>query len=98
MGTFMRSYIRIYGPPILEAIKELEKLAVDMPEVRVMDQFIQKDLSPKLATEIGGSAVRNLNAPISRRKIKFPTIDTFFLELRYLGKKILSRYNLFCIN
>ena len=61
----MRSYIRIYGPPILEAIKELEKLAVDMPEVRVMDQFIQKDLSPKLATEIGGSAVRNLNAPIS---------------------------------
>ena len=61
----MRSYIRIYGPPILEAIKELEKLAVDMPEVSVMDHFIQRDLSPKVARAIGGSAVKTLNAPIS---------------------------------
>ena len=61
----MRSYIKIYGPPILKAIKELEKLAIDMPEVSVMDHFIQRDLSPKVAKEIGGSAVNPLNAPIS---------------------------------
>ena len=61
----MRSYIRIYGPPILEAIKELEKLAIDLPEVCVMDHFIQKDLSPKVAREIGGSAVTPLDAPVS---------------------------------
>lgn len=61
----MRSYIRIYGPPILEAIKELEKIAVDFPEVCVMDHFIQRDLSPKAAREIGGSAVKPLDAPIS---------------------------------
>jgi len=54
----MRSYIKIYGPPILEAIKELEKLAVDMPEVCIMDHVIQKDLSPKVAGDIGGSTVK----------------------------------------
>ncbi len=61
----MRSYIKIYGPPILEAIKELEKLAIDMPEVCVMDHFIQRDLSPKVAREIGGSAVKTFDDPIA---------------------------------
>ena len=61
----MRSYIKIYGPPILEAIKELEKLAVDMPGVCIMDHFIQRDLSPKVAKAIGGSAVKTFDAPIS---------------------------------
>jgi hypothetical protein len=36
----MRSYIKIYGPPILKAIRELEKIAVDMPEVCIMDTMI----------------------------------------------------------
>ncbi len=31
------SYIKIYGPPVLKAIRELEKIAVDMPEVCIMD-------------------------------------------------------------
>ena len=61
----MRSYIKIFGPPVLEAIRELEKLAVDMPGVCIMDHFIQKDLSPRIAREVGGSAVKTLNAPIS---------------------------------
>ena len=34
------SYIKIYGPPVLKAIKELEKIAVDMPEVCIMDTVI----------------------------------------------------------
>ena len=33
----MKSYIKIYGPPILKAIKALEKIALDMPEVCIMD-------------------------------------------------------------
>jgi len=53
----MRSYIKIYGPPILEAIAALEKLAVDIPEVCIMDYVIQKDLSPKMAGDVGGSTV-----------------------------------------
>jgi hypothetical protein len=34
------SYVRIYGPPIMKAIRELEKLAVDMPETCIMDTIL----------------------------------------------------------
>jgi len=40
----MRSFIKIYGPPVLKAIKELEKIAVDMPEVCIMDTVISQAL------------------------------------------------------
>ena len=60
----MRSYIKIYGPPILEAIRELEKVAVDMPEVCIMDYVIQKDLSPRIAGDLGGSPVETFDVTI----------------------------------
>jgi len=60
----MRSYIKIYGPPILEAIKELEKVAVDMPEVCIMEYVIQKDLSPRMARDLGGEKVETFDATI----------------------------------
>jgi len=34
------SFIKIYGPPTSKAIKELGKIAVDMPEVCIMDTII----------------------------------------------------------
>ena len=34
------SYVRLYGPPIMKAIRELEKLAVDMPETCIMDTIL----------------------------------------------------------
>lgn len=37
------SFIKIYGPPVLKAIKALEKVAVDMPEVCIMDTVIASD-------------------------------------------------------
>ncbi len=37
----MRSYIKIYGPPLMKAIKALEKVAIDMPEVCIMDTSIK---------------------------------------------------------
>ncbi len=40
----MKSYIKIYGPPILEAIKALEKLAIDTPEVCIMDPIIHSQM------------------------------------------------------
>jgi len=61
----MRSYIKIYGPPILEAIRELEKLAVDMPEVCIMDYVIARDLSPDMAKEIGGMAMQQSGGSVS---------------------------------
>ncbi len=37
----MRSYIKIYGPPVYEAIQALKKLAIDMPEVCIMDPIMR---------------------------------------------------------
>ncbi len=34
------SFVKIYGPPVLKAIKAMEKIAVDMPEVCIMDTVI----------------------------------------------------------
>ena len=34
------SFIKIYGPPTLKAIRALEKIAVDMPEVCIMNTVI----------------------------------------------------------
>ncbi|HDQ06547.1 MAG TPA: hypothetical protein ENN36_07495 [Candidatus Bathyarchaeota archaeon] len=63
-GTAMRSYIKIYGPPILEAVKALEKVAIDMPEVCIMDQVIQRDLSPRIARDVGGDTVERFEATV----------------------------------
>lgn len=41
------SFIKIYGPPVYDAIKELEKIAVTMPEVCIMDTIIS--YSPEIS-------------------------------------------------
>lgn len=40
----MRSLIKIYGPPTMKAIRELQKIALDMPEVCIMDTVISQDM------------------------------------------------------
>ena len=50
----MKSYIKIYGPPHLKAIKALEEIAVDIPETCIMDQAILNDFPKSLAGDIGG--------------------------------------------
>jgi hypothetical protein len=37
----MKSYIKLYGPPILKALKALEKIAIDMPEVCIMSPSLE---------------------------------------------------------
>jgi len=41
----VRSFIKIYGPPVLKAVKALEKIAIDMPEVCIMNTIIS-DIAP----------------------------------------------------
>jgi hypothetical protein len=41
MGFRLKSYIKLFGPPILDALKALEKLAVETPEVCIMNTFIE---------------------------------------------------------
>ncbi len=56
----MKSYVRIYGPPLLKALRALEKLAANMPEVCIMDTMIEASL-PQFNTRDG---VRNYFAAI----------------------------------
>ena len=37
----MKSYVKILGPPLLEAIKALDKIAVEMEGISVMNPLIQ---------------------------------------------------------
>jgi hypothetical protein len=45
----MKSYVKIVGPPLLEAIKALEKMAIDMPEVCIMDTVIENTMLPMIS-------------------------------------------------
>lgn len=38
----MRSFIKIYGPPLLKSLQALEALAIDMPEVCIMNPLISQ--------------------------------------------------------
>ena len=58
----MKSYIKIYGPPHLEALKELEKIAVDMPKVCIMDTIFSREIPLSLAGDVGGTPVGRTRA------------------------------------
>ena len=47
----MRSYIKIYGPPVYDALKELEKIAIQMPQVTMMNTIIEFQPSKLLGEE-----------------------------------------------
>ena len=47
----MRSYIKIYGPPVLKAIRALEKIAIEMPEVCIMDPSVMRFIAQGAAAE-----------------------------------------------
>ena len=65
----MKSYIKIYGPPHLKAIKALEEIAVDIPETCIMDQAILNDVPKSLAGDIGGwFSSRGVVVPLERCK------------------------------
>lgn len=49
----MRSFVKIMGPPLLKAVRELEKIAIDMPQVCIMDEAILRDFPRSLARDIG---------------------------------------------
>jgi hypothetical protein len=60
----MRSYIKIYGPPVYEAIKALEEIAIPMEEVCIMDTVIEMggaDLAEE--TEVGGLITQEQASP-----------------------------------
>ena len=90
----MISYIKLYGPPIYEAIKELDKIAITMPEVCIMSNVMMASL-PNYAerqestpliwggayeyfSEIGDVTVERCNKIISKSGEKLGEYDYFF--------------------
>jgi hypothetical protein len=63
----MKSYIKLYGPPIFEAIKALRKVAIDFPEVCVMDSVIEASIG-----------IGSIIAPESQGPLDSPDIMTLF--------------------
>jgi hypothetical protein len=57
----MNIYIKIFGPPILKAIRELEKMAIDMPEVCIMDFVISTEIPSSLVEDLGGYSDKSHN-------------------------------------
>ena len=58
----MKSYIKIFGPPHLKVLIELEKIAVDMPQVCIWDTLISRDIPSHLAKDVGGMTVKRARA------------------------------------
>jgi hypothetical protein len=47
-----RSYIKIYGPSILEAIRALERISVEIPEVSIMNIVAWREIAGRIAREL----------------------------------------------
>ncbi len=76
----MRSFIKIYGPPVLDAIRALEGIAIDVPDVCIMNMVISHEIPRFISRDIGGES-----APYSRS----PTQDPFLSDWsrNYFGSK-----------
>jgi len=82
----MKSYVRIYGPPLLKAIRVLEKIAVNMPEVCIMDTMIKSSM-PQFNTQegimnyfstVGEIPQKRCGTIISKSSIKMGDFDFVF--------------------
>jgi thiamine biosynthesis protein ThiC len=86
----MISYIKLYGPPVYDAIKELEKIAIDMPEVCIMDTIIA---SPGTGMSLGSEGIHNyfIDIGVSMQDITYERCDTIISKS---GEK-LGEYDFF---
>lgn len=80
----MRSYIKIYGPPVLKAIRALEKIAIDIPEVCIMNPIIEADMPVsdyypmKYFNQFGGVPPERCDNIISKSGVKVKEYDFYF--------------------
>lgn len=85
----MRSFIKIYGPPLLKVVKALEKIVVDMPEVCMMNTIISDAISSSIdfrETEsvmsdfqpLGNITITRCESIISKSGVMLGDYDLFF--------------------
>ena len=90
MRSSMKTYVKVFGPPLLQAIRALERLSIDMPQVAIMDTLITlstPDLGDeRAATEylstLGAVSVERSKNIISRSGEELGEYDFFFEWLR----------------
>jgi hypothetical protein len=73
----VKTYLKLYGPPILKALEKLENISIDMPEVCIMDQLITLQATDPQFRYTTGSGIDTLQGiaetyfegrPISRER------------------------------
>jgi hypothetical protein len=75
----LKSYIKLYGPPVLKAIKALEKMAIDKPQVCIMDKMLTVADPVGLGSYFGVEIpVERCNTIISKTKEDLGEFDFFF--------------------
>jgi len=85
----MKSYVKVYGPPLLKAIKALEKIAVTMPEVCIWDihmaasssfrsQSFSNDEVRTFFNDVGEVPTKRCNTIISKSGQSIGEQDFFF--------------------
>jgi hypothetical protein len=82
----MKSYVRVYGPPLLKALKALEKIAIGLPEVCIMDTIIEASLPTfntqqgitSYFTSVGGIPEKRCSTIISKSSIRMGDFDFVF--------------------
>jgi len=90
LRSSMKTYVKVFGPPLLQAIRALERLSIDMPQVAIMDTLITlstPDLGDeRAATEylstLGAVSVERSKNIISRSGEELGEYDFFFEWLR----------------
>ena len=58
----MKSYIKLFGPPINEALNQLENITVNYPKVCMMNRAIIDDIPSYLGSDIGISKKTEMSA------------------------------------
>ncbi len=74
----MKSYIKLYGPPINTALKTLRSVAVDLPEVCVMDTALEAELG--FGSIVGPGGISGAGGQAS--------LDSVQMVMSYFGNEI----------
>jgi hypothetical protein len=81
----VKSFIKIYGPPILKAIKALERIAIKMPTICIMDTliasaqaYVAEDWAMDYFSPLGEISVERCGNIISKSGESLGRFDFFF--------------------
>jgi hypothetical protein len=84
-----RSYIKLYGPQVLKAIKALERISVEIPDVSIMNTIVWREIAGRISMELSKSSP-GLIAMIAELAMNYFTASSISLPAER-SSSILSR-------